>query len=356
MMSLLYFIIYFLLFLVLSILTFILIYHFKDIIHEKRLETKSEEWEKLLNEYLNDEMSLKTISNKLPRDYNYLYDFFKPHLKNVDENNFYKLKKLIQKIEMDEYYLNKLKKGIRKKKIRAAVFLGKINEKMALPLLKRYIYKDDELLRNASMWAIAEIGEMDLYLDVLKVVLNKTSMTFEALTELSIHFGRDICFTVKELLEEYLRDERDFKNEFGISDHAITALFIDILGYYRFKRSKGLLKRILRGDKKYYDDEVLIHIFKTLVKLKIPINVDLIRFLNHSNWVIRSQSARYVGKIKNNNYSDQLIDLLNDEKWWVRYYAAEALFMIGKVDLLKKIANLGKDGAEISNYILDMHN
>jgi len=354
-MSLLYFIIYFLLFLVLSILAFILIYHFKDIIHEKRLETKSEKWEKLLNGYLNDEMSLKTISNKLPRDYNYLYDFFKPYLKNGDENDFYKLKKLIQKIEMDEYYLKKLKKGIRKKKIRAAVFLGKINEKMALPLLKRYIYKDDELLRNASMWAIAEIGELNLYLEVLKVVLNKTSMTFEALTELSIHFGRDICFTVEDLLEKYLRGDIDFKEKIGINNHAITALFIDILGYYRFKRSKGLLKRILTGDQKYYDDEVLIHIFKTLVKIETPLKVELKKFLLHSNWVVRSQSARYVGKIKNDNYIDELVKLLNDEKWWVRYYASEALLKIGKVDLLKEISNTDHKRAEISNYILDIY-
>lgn len=356
MISLLYFIIYILLFLVLGILAFILIYHFKDIIHEKRLENKSEKWQKPLSKYLNDEITLKTISEKLPRNYHYLYDFFKPYLKNLDENDFYKLKMLIQKIEMDEYYLKKLKKGNRKKKIKAAVFLGKIKEKMALPLLKRYIHKDDELIRNASMWAIAEIGELDLYSDVLKVVLNNTSMTFEALTELSIHFGRDICFIVKELLEEYLRGEREFEKEFGISNHAITALFIDILGYYRFKRSKGILKRILTGDKKYYNDEVLIHIFKTLVKMEIPLNVDLNKFLNHSNWVIRSQTAHYVGKIKDDSYSDELIKLLNDQKWWVRYYAAESLFMIGKEDLLKKISNLGKEGSEISKYILDSHN
>ncbi|MGM0437473.1 MAG: HEAT repeat domain-containing protein [Bacillota bacterium] len=356
MISLLYFIIYFLLFLVLGILAFILIYHFKDIIHEKRLENKSEKWQKPLSKYLNDEITLKTISEKLPRDYHYLYDFFKPYLKNLDEKDFYKLKMLIQKIEMDEFYLKKLKKGNRKKKIKAAVFLGKIKEKMALPLLKRYIHKGDELIRNASMWAIAEIGEINLYSDVLKVVLNNTSMTFEALTELSIHFGRDICFTVKELLEEYLRGEREFEKEFGINDHAIIALFIDVLGYYRFKRSKGILKRILTGDKKYYNDEVLIHIFKTLVKIEVSLNVDLNKFLDHSNWVIRSQTARYVGKIKDGNYSDELISLLNDEKWWVRYYAAEALFKIGKKDLLKEISKTDQKRAEISNYVIDLHN
>lgn len=356
MMSLLYFIIYFLLFLVFSILIFILIYHFKDIIHEKRLENKSKRWEKLLEEYLNDEMSLKTVSEKLPRDFHYLYDFFKPYLKKLDQKKYYRLKKLIKEIEMDEYYLKKLKKGTRKKKIRAAVFLGKIKDKMALPFLKRYIHKDDELLRNASIWAIAEIGELNLYLEILKVVLNKTSMTFEALTELSIHFGRDICFTVNELLEEYLRGEIDFKEEIGINNHAITALFIDVLGYYRFKRSKGLLKRILTGDQKFYNDEVLIHIFKTLVKIKIPLDVKLKNFLLHSNWVIRSQSARYVGKIRDDRYSEELVELLKDEKWWVRYYAAEALYKIGKRELLKKISKTDKKRAEISNYVIDLHN
>ncbi|MGM0410977.1 MAG: HEAT repeat domain-containing protein [Bacillota bacterium] len=356
MISLLYFIIFLLVAFVLATLIFILIYHFKDIIYEKRLEKKSENWDKLLDKYLKNEISLELISKKLPRDYFYLYDFFKPYLKEFEEENFKKIKRLIEEINMNDYFLKKLKNANRKKKIKAAVFLGKIGDKRALPYFKKYIYSDDELIRTASVWAISEIGELELYLTVLKVVLEKTSMTFEALTELSINFGRNICFKVIDLVEKYLEDKIDFKEEMAVGNYEIISLFIDILGYYRFKRSQEVIKKILLGEKKYYNDELLIHIFKALVKLEVDLGIDLKEFLNHSNWVIRSQTARYIGKIKNNSYVAELVELLKDEKWWVRYYAAEALFKIGKKDLLEKFAKSDKKRSEISNYILDLHN
>ena len=356
MISLLYFIIYGISIFIFGILIFILIYHFKDIIHEKRLDRKSENWNKLLNKYLNDEIRLEKISKKLPRDYFYLYDFFKPYLKEFEEENFKKIKRLIEEIKMNDFFLKKLKNGSRKKKIKAAVFLGKIGDKRALTYLKKYIYNDDELIRTASVWAISEIGEIDLYLTVLKVVLEKNSMTFEALTELSINFGRNICFKVIDLIEKYLEDEIDFKEKMGVGNHELISLFIDVLGYYRFKRSQEVMKKIILGEKKYYNDELLIHIFKALVKLKVDLEVDLKEFLKHSNWVIRSQTAKYIGNIKSKDYIDDLVELLKDEKWWVRYYAGESLFKIGKKDLLEEFAKSDKKRSEISNYVLSLHN
>lgn len=355
MISYLYIIINILLLFITGIFLIILIYHFKDLIYEKKFERKKENWEKVFFEYLNKEITLDEAAEYFPRNYNYLYDFFRPYLKNLKGDDFFRIKSLIEKLKMDEYYLKKLKKGSRKKKVKGAVFLGITGEKRSISYLKKYIYNDDDLIRRSSLWAIAEIGEIDLYLEVLKVVLNRTSMTFEALTELSIRFGREICFIINELLEDYFSGEIDFKEEFDVEDFMLLSLFIDILGYFRFIESLDLMKKILKNDEDY-NDEVYIHVFKALVRIDLPINVNLNKFLNNENWVIRSQTARYVAKIKAEKYENQLLNLLKDDKWWVRYYAAEALFEIGKKDLLKNISNSDETRSEISSYILDLHN
>lgn len=354
MISYLYFIITVLILFTSGIFLSILIYHFKDLIYNKKFEKKKENWEKIFFEFLNDEITLNDAAERFTRDYNYLYDFFKPYLKNLKGNDFARIRSLIRELEMDEYYLKKLKKGSRKKKVKAAVFLGIIGEEKAITYFKEYIYEDDDLIRRSSLWAIAEIGNTDFYLDVLKVVLNRTSMTFEALTELSIRFGREICFIIKELIEKYFSGEINFKEEFNVEDYMLLSLFIDILGYFRFIESLDLIKQILK-DNENHNDEVYIHVFKALVRIDLPIDINLNRFLNHQNWVIRSQVARYIGKVKTKKYESELLKLLKDKNWWVRYYAAEALFKIDKVDLLKKISNLGKDGSEISHYVLDLH-
>lgn len=354
MISYLYSIITVLLLFTAGIFLSILIYHFKDLIYNKKFKKKKVNWEEVFFEFLNEEINLNDAAESFTRDYNYLYDFFKPYLKNLKGDDFVRIKLLIKELEMDEYYLKKLKKGSRKKKVKAAVFLGIIGEKKAIPYFKEYIYEDDELIRRSSLWAIAEIGRTELYLEVLKVVLNKTSMTFEALTELSIRFGRDICFIVKELIEKHFSGKINFKEKFNVEDYMLLSLFIDILGYFRFIESLELMEKILRNSENY-NDEVYIHVFKALVRIDLPIDINLNNFLNHQNWIIRSQTARYIGKVEAGQYESELLNLLKDEKWWVRYYAAEALFKIGKRDLLEKLAKSDKKRSEISNYILDLH-
>ena len=355
MISYLYLIITVLLLFTAGIFLSILIYHFKDLIYNKKFKNKKENWEEVFFEFLNKEITLNEAVEYFPRKYNYLYDFFKPYLKNIKGEDFFRIKELIKELEMDKYYLKRLKNGRRKKKVKASVFLGIIGEKKAIPYFKEYIYKDDDLIRRSSLWAIAEIGDTDLYLDVLKVVLNRTSMTFEALTELSIRFGREICFIINELFEKYFSGEIDFKKEFDVEDYMLLSLFIDILGYFRFIESLELMEKILRNNEEY-NDEVYIHIFKALVRIDLPVDINLNKYLNHQNWVIRSQTARYIGKIEDGQYESELLNLLKDDKWWVRYYAAEALFKIGKENLLKEISNSEKDSSEISNYILDLYN
>jgi HEAT repeat protein len=102
-----------------------------------------------------------------------------------------------------------------------------------------------------------------------------------------------------------------------------------------------------------YNEEVLIHILKALVKIEYPVEKDLKLFLDHESWVVRSQTARYLAEIKDDNYLAELKELITDQNWWVRYYAALAIFELGKKEILIEIVKNKEPGYEMGRYILD---
>ena len=339
-----------LLLLILAIVLIIISYHLFYKKRKRIFEQKKEEWEKILFQYLNDDISLEKASAVMNNRYFYLYDFLKPYLKNLRGNDFNKLKALAKKNRMVDFFLKKLKKGNREEKIKAAAFLGKIEEKRALPLLEKYLNSEDSNLRTASIWAIADIGEEELFFKVLKTVLNESRFTFEALTEISIRFGKENCYQIKDFLEKNFCNENNLEELLEVPEYQSLSLFFDIFGYFRFIPGVEIMTFTLNPEN---NEEILIHIFKSLVKIEYPIDKDLSPFLNHKNWVVRSQVARYLAEIKDDNYLSDLKRLLADQNWWVRYYSALALFKLGKKELLIEIVKKQKPGFEMGRYILD---
>lgn len=336
--------------LIMTIILIIIIYH---ILHKRRnkiFEQKTEKWEKTLFQYLNDDLDLEETAALMNGSYFYLYDFLKPYLKNLKGNDFEKLKKLTQKNNMVDFFLKKLKQGNREEKIKAAAFLGKLGEKRALPLLKEHLNSEDKNLMTASIWAIADIGEKELFFEVLKTVLNESNFTFEALTEILIRFGEESCYQIKIFLENNFFKENKLEEILGVPEYQSLSLFFDIFGYFRFIPGVEIMVSILDKD---YNEEVLIHIFKALVKIEYPVDKDLSPFLYHKNWVIRSQAARYLGEIKDDNYLSDLKKLLTDQNWWVSYYAALAIFELGKEEFLIEIVKNKERGYKMAVYILD---
>ena len=162
MISYLYLIITVLLLFTAGIFLSILIYHFKDLIYNKKFKNKKENWEEVFFEFLNKEITLNEAVEYFPRKYNYLYDFFKPYLKNIKGEDFFRIKELIKELEMDKYYLKRLKNGRRKKKVKASVFLGIIGKKKAIPYFKEYIYKDDDLRSRIMASSRSDYRTQDL--------------------------------------------------------------------------------------------------------------------------------------------------------------------------------------------------
>ena len=204
---------------------------------------------------------------------------------------------------------------------------------------------------TASAWAIAEIGEKKYFNIVLKEIINKTQMTYEGITELFIQFGGEICTNVEILLREWLEGRKDLAKKYQTDNQIIISFLIDLLGHFNYVQGTYLFQRILTQET---DPEIIIHVFKALNKIGQHVDIDLKLYLQHENWVIRSQAVRYAGVIKKKKYLSIYKELLQqDDNWWVKYYAGETILQIGENKVLRSLAESKKSGSKMSHYILN---
>ena len=337
--------------LILAILAIIISHHLIISQYNKKLAHKKETWEPVLFEYLSDDRTVAKTADVFGDDYEMIKDFLIPYLKNLSGTDHQLLKKLAYKTGLTEYYLKKLEKGNNTAKIKAANFLGKVEEERALVLLKENLNNKDKDLMTTSAWAIAEIGEKKYFTLVLKKIINKTQMTYEGITELFIQFGEGICQKIEKLLLDWLEDRKALETIYQTDKQVIISLLVDLLGHFNYVQGAYLFQEILN---KETDSEIIIHVFKALNKIGQPVDFDLKSYLQHENWVVRSQAVRYAGTIKEQKYISIYKQLLQkDDNWWVKYYAGETILQIGEVKLLESLAETQTAGSKMSNYILN---
>ena len=333
----------------------LIIFHLRLKYYENKEDRYKEKYSTIIESFIIGQLSLDQTMEYFENEHDYkiLKNIFKAYLNNYDGEKLIKLKELTKKIGLNDYLYTNLKSRNKKKSLKAAAYLGKLEDENALNKLKKLLKSNNKLKIITSAWAISEIGDLTYLKPVIKSLLNRSEMTYEAITELLVNFGEKICDKLIIYINKDLKVNGYLKNTFQTDQYKILSVFIDIFGFYRYKKSINVLEKLLI---KNNNEEVIIHIFKALVKIGRPVNVDLKKFLESDSWVIRSQSAKYIGVILAEEYSPILIKLLYDTNWWVGYYAAQSLWKMKKIELMKDIIENQKPGAKMCNYIFAQNN
>ncbi|MEJ6950748.1 HEAT repeat domain-containing protein [Natronospora cellulosivora (SeqCode)] len=336
----------------LTLLLTILLYHSILYWQEKLYISKKEKWGPVFLQYLNEEIDLDKAADILNCDFSFLYKLFLGYLSNhnkVDRKDLYRLRALASKIGILDYYIKRLNSMSKKRRLRAISFLAKIEEVSVLNIYQKNLNDKDERIMLASCRAIARIGEHSLFVPVLRNLFNRTNMTFEGISDIMIIFGKGVSKDIQLLLEDYIDGKKDLAALFAVEEFVSLSLLIDILGYFKYKPAVKILEELLRRED---NNEVIIHIFKALKKIGEVIAEDLHDYILNEDWVIRSQAVGYISTIRDSRYKEELESLLSDEHWWVRYYAAQALYEIGEKDLLIKITSASVFASDITRYVL----
>src|SRR6056297_2063425 len=175
--------IYILSFLSLSLFLALIIFHLRLKYYENKEQLYKEKYSSIIESYIDSEINLeKTIS------------YFE------NENNY--------------------------KILKAASFLGKLQDRNALNKLEKLLKSNDRLKIITSAWAISEIGDLSYLKPVIKTLLNKSEMTYEAITELLVNFGENICDNLIDYLNKDLKEEDYLVNEFETDEYKILSVFI----------------------------------------------------------------------------------------------------------------------------------
>ncbi len=342
-------------FLSLLIFLIILIYHKMQNRKKKKITEYQEKYYPIIDDYINKQVSLKKAKNMIKDDIDYelMVEFLNPLLKRYSGEKYEKLIILFQQAGINDYYLKKLKSNKQKEKLKAASIIGKLEDERALNKLNQMLESQENLVIITASWALSDIGNKESLDKIINALFNKTNMTYEAITELLVNFDEEICDNLLNFINNYLEDKTYFTTNFEVAEFKLLSLFIDIFGYFRYEQSLPVMKKLLKIN---LHEEVIIHIFKSLVKIGKPIEIEFSNYLSHKNWVIRSQTAKYLSIIKISSHIDKLKELLSDDNWWVRYYAAKAIWELGHIDLLVDIIIKNKPGANICDYILAQNN
>jgi HEAT repeat protein len=303
----------------------------------RHYQSMAQEGEPLFFAYLEGEETEESIASLLEtrEDYDHFSEFITYYLKHITGEDVNRIAELALATGLTSR-LHSDMQGDRgsKRKATAAITLGLMEDGDVLPYLREMLEDDDPYLVYAGAYGIACLREYSLFMLVMHRLLNKTPITYEGTSELLVRFGEDICPTLTDVLNEaLLRHERVEDSgqavdaydslRLDLEDFIATSIFADILGYFRYKEATDLLIQVMETAD---NDEVIIHVLKALVRLE-PSGVAsrVVPFLTHPNWVIRSQAARVLGVLGEKKYAKELEASLNDEQWWVRHYAAQAL-------------------------------
>ena len=335
--------------LILFFLLYILISHFSNWRRNNFYNKKREEWEEVLYSYISGEITTSRAVGLLTGNYLVLWNFLKPYLTDLKGEEREKIIILARASGLTSYFFKKLKKGKKKEMITAASALGKLEERKVITHLKRMLFSNDTVEMTFAAKAIADLGETSYLILVFRKLLNDTYTTYEGISEIAVRFGQGICLPIKNLVQEWLDGERDLAETFQVPEEQVLSLMVDILGYYRYFDAAPQLENALQQTD---NNEVIIHIFKALAQLEYPVSIALTPFLSHPDWIIRSQAVKYIGKMQDRTYNEEVKELLKEDNWWVRYYAAQALYLIGEAPYLQQLSSLEDNRAEMSQYIL----
>jgi len=319
---------------------------------QKRYEKFRERYSQLINSLLQGEISPREAAENLPSPSSSNGEYFMKELngRDLDSEDREKLKELASHWGLLEHYNKLLRKGSKKEKLRAAAIMGELHVNKAAPALEKLLVETEGRSKIAAARGLARLGRIESIYPLLRNTLQEDNITFEAVTDMLINFGEQICPYILSELKKWRQSQGSHLPDIsGVKDEEIISLFIDVLAHHRFRPLLTEMEKLLAEEP---HPEVVIHIFKALNRMKVRLHIDLKEYLGSKNWIIRAQAAKYAGTAEIQNCEKALQYLLTDDSWWVRYYAALSLFRLGAENTLKKKAEAEGLEAVMCRFVL----
>ncbi len=334
--------------------------------NQAKFKMKKQKWEKLYFNYLQGDLNLNEIAGSMKdeKHYYWLWKFFAPYLDMLDGSDFDKTKALCREISLIGHYRQKLQHGKLSEKATAARVLGALRCTESIPEMLNLLESKHQLLVQAAALGLAKSGDRRTFFPAARALLDNTYFTYEGATEILAAYGNYAVPLMVRFLEgetellpgvvtgDNLKGREIVFNSKGVDPSTYKSVMIDLLGFFKYREALPSLYSLT----KKADPETMVHILKAFLSIgEVPDNFDLKPYLEHRYWVVRNFSAR-AWKLTDDRQAIPLLEkLLEDQNWWVRFNAAEALSEAGEsgLEILRiKAEGPEESAASISSYVL----
>ncbi len=352
---------------ILLFLTLIIIMRLSAAGKEKKYKRLERKWEALFLWFILNDGPFHEVAGKLKksRNYHFFKRFFTPYLETLDGVDFEATKALCREISLIAFYQHRLTRGSMYQKALAARFLGVVRCRESIRERMRLLKSKNKLLVLASAQGLVVSEDLGTFRPVMKALLRQTHTTYEGVTEILSRYGREICLPITNMLDTYSRRIeggtakylQNRRGQTGLENSEDTSvaliIMVDLLGHYQYREALSILNRLLVMS----DVEKIIHIMKAFLRIgELPCDFDPKPYLEHDDWVVRNFATQVTALSQDMEAVPILNQLLEDEQWWVRYNAANALINLGERgrNLLTSRANDPDSRVSgIASYILE---
>lgn len=198
-----------------------------------------------------------------------------------------------------------LEAGDRSQQLLAILVLGRLRDREAYPLLRRFAGNRARMLSMHASWALVQIDP---------------SRAAEGMAPDLITNGEWPVREVVTVLQQARTEcEPVLLSMAGRAQPAHLPRLMQVIEGLRIALPAPLAGRLLAGS----DPELLISVLRCVGDPAMRAGV--LPLLGHADWRVRLQAARTLGRIGRREDLPALTGLLNDSQWWVRYRTAQAI-------------------------------
>jgi HEAT repeat protein len=223
-----------------------------------------------------------------------------------------RLNALARALGADEIALRYLRGRNARRRLIAIVTLGNLRDERALERLVPLLGDSSPVVSMRAAQALLRIQGGEALPTLLAALARRPDWPLPRVISLLRELGapsavgRALATTILEVQ--------------GSEDPAPVARLLRLVEAADAERLRAAVLQVLRRSR---DTETIA---AALAALRQPDDAELARsFASHPEWLVRMESARALGRLGTRADLDNLVRLLSDANWWVRYRAAHAI-------------------------------
>ena len=375
--------------------------------YKKKKARKFAVWEKNILPLIASEVEIPSliIEDIKKRDYELFAEFIAPYLKDTKGDFLNRSIDVLREVGVMEWERRQLKHSkLTWRRALAVQRLGEFRDQDNVSDLIHALNDEQPVISLNAAGALLKMGDNELLKKVVMVLLKNEHLTEELFAEILLNYESTIDLDyllnkemekypalsrikVINFIEHYNREEgiirsidiikktkkaiRIMLNDKNLPDEVFEEILLnyknpeeleqmlsqkvekfpadsmskvfDYIGYMNRLEGVPILIDLLCKSK---NDEQTIRLIKALGNIgseeALPLLVD---FLKSNHPVIRAQSAKALGTLKDETTLEPLSRLLDDEDYWCRYYGASTIFQMGErgIEFLKNFRNKTHD-------------